>query len=205
MRDVLLLKDTGWLADAFQRNSGLTTMLTGIAGLRIRGPMPLKDAAAMRPEDAEGYRAAIYLNTSPFTVIDLCSVPLPLRRRMCVLTLAQDVVMLAAIEATYVSNVLPLTEHGERRGGAALARDVLTAIGAASAQRRDGTMREATGATRSELSIVRMLLAGKTTEEIAVCLNVSPKTVNAHVSNLLRASSAPSRLELVRRLTADYF
>lgn len=55
------------------------------------------------------------------------------------------------------------------------------------------------GLTRREQEILTHVVAGRTYREIADALVLSEKTVSSHISNMLRKTGAPNRVELARR------
>ena len=55
--------------------------------------------------------------------------------------------------------------------------------------------------TRRELELLPMLSAGLANKQIAEKLNISERTVKAHVSNVLQKTGSLSRHELARRMT----
>jgi DNA-binding NarL/FixJ family response regulator len=56
------------------------------------------------------------------------------------------------------------------------------------------------GLTRSELRIVRLLLQGYETREIARRADASEKTVNAHISNVLGKLGYRDRAQLIAKV-----
>lgn len=56
------------------------------------------------------------------------------------------------------------------------------------------------GLTKRELEIVEQLVVGRANKEIANALELSTKTVEFHVKNILRKAGVSSRLELVCRM-----
>ena len=50
--------------------------------------------------------------------------------------------------------------------------------------------------TEREADVLRELVGGASNEEIAVNLNITPRTVKAHITNLLKKTGCRSRLEL---------
>jgi len=56
--------------------------------------------------------------------------------------------------------------------------------------------------TRTEAEVVVRLALGQTAEEIAAATGTKPKTVNAHVSNVLRGVGLPTRTALVAAVHA---
>lgn len=57
------------------------------------------------------------------------------------------------------------------------------------------------GLTRRERQVLELLLDGRNTDEMAVALRVSARTVKYHVANLLRKTGASSRIALLARLS----
>jgi DNA-binding NarL/FixJ family response regulator len=49
-----------------------------------------------------------------------------------------------------------------------------------------------------EIEIVELVTAGLTNEEIAVKLDISKRTVDNHISNILKKTSTDNRVSLVR-------
>lgn len=56
--------------------------------------------------------------------------------------------------------------------------------------------------TRRETEVVRFLLAGAANKEIARVLGCSPRTIEVHVSSILRKSGVASRTELLAKFVA---
>lgn len=56
------------------------------------------------------------------------------------------------------------------------------------------------GLTKRELEIVEQLVVGRANKEIANALELSTKTAEFHVKNILRKAGVSSRLELVCRM-----
>ena len=63
--------------------------------------------------------------------------------------------------------------------------------------------RYAYGLTPRELTIVKLLAAGKSNKEIAVALSISPVTVSSHVKSILRKMHANSRAEAAVRAVRE--
>lgn len=59
------------------------------------------------------------------------------------------------------------------------------------------TYSRATDLTPTELRLIRFLLVGKETSDIAEEMRVSPKTVNAHFSNILQKLNLQRRMQIV--------
>ena len=57
--------------------------------------------------------------------------------------------------------------------------------------------------TAGELRVARMAAAGATNSEIAVWLQISPKTVETHLTRTYRKASVRSRTELAYLLTTE--
>ncbi len=55
--------------------------------------------------------------------------------------------------------------------------------------------------TRREQEVCRLLVQGRTTEQIADDLYISPKTVRVHVANIMKKLSCSNRTELVLKLS----
>jgi DNA-binding CsgD family transcriptional regulator len=62
---------------------------------------------------------------------------------------------------------------------------------------------DAYGLTRRERDVVRLLASGHARHEIAVCLHLSPHTVDDHVKRLFGKLDVHSRSELTYRLFLD--
>jgi DNA-binding NarL/FixJ family response regulator len=58
------------------------------------------------------------------------------------------------------------------------------------------------GLTKREFEVVEQLVAGRANKEIANALELSTKTVEFHVKNILRKAGVSSRLEFVCRMLA---
>lgn len=54
--------------------------------------------------------------------------------------------------------------------------------------------------TPHEAEVARLIAAGRTNREIAAALDVSPKTVEAHLSRIYRKLEVRSRTELAIRM-----
>ena len=67
---------------------------------------------------------------------------------------------------------------------------------AAPARRGSGEARRVL--TEREVEVLRMLASGRTVREVAALLDLSPKTVDAHKTNMMRKLKLHSRLELFR-------
>jgi len=87
---------------------------------------------------------------------------------------------------------------GARPLGAAIA-DVLEEVGE-SAERRSGEKAgRASGLTRRQVEVMRLIAAGLTNKEIAHKLYLSPRTVDMHVGNILDRLDCRSRSEAVHK------
>lgn len=115
------------------------------------------------------------------------------RARTVVFTTAKDLVYLDAIAAFHVSGIL-VPERSDALKSALYA--------AAFATR---TYARGTDLTPTELRLVRLLFAGLETSEMAAILSVSPKTINAHFSNILQKLNLSSRLEILSNLIETDF
>lgn len=202
---VTVVRDDGWAADAIYAGSFAAALLH--SGLNVTRVIRMDEAAAapfMR-EPALAGDAVLYLNTDPTAVHRVCDWPLRVRRRTGVLTLALHRIALAAIEYMYVSTVTE-TPRGVPRPLAdqELGRLLATAAAAAAADRRDGRMRSGAQVARAQAAIVRLLMAGFDTAEIAERLCINAKTVNAQISSLLRLEGVANRTVLLGRLTVGY-
>ena len=60
--------------------------------------------------------------------------------------------------------------------------------------RHPGTTRELSS---RELDVLQLVATGKTDSEIADRLSISPRTVGAHISNMLNKTNVSNRVELV--------
>lgn len=110
------------------------------------------------------------------------------RARTLVVTQADHLAYLDCIASHHVSGVVRSTERNALISGI---------YAAASSQR---TYHWQSGLTYMELRVVRLLLGGQDTRDIAAELLVSYKTVNAHISNVLCKLGYASRAQLVARL-----
>lgn len=107
------------------------------------------------------------------------------RAKTLVITQATHPAYLDCIASFHVSGVAQATdEHA-----------VLAGFYAAAASQR--TYQYKSPLTYMELRVVRLLLTGSGTNEIAASLGISFKTVNAHVSNVLAKLGCESRTQLV--------
>ena len=81
-------------------------------------------------------------------------------------------------------------------------RQELEGIGAsAAANRLDALLKKRTnvrpgGLTRRELEVLALIVEGRTDNEIAELLFISPRTVSTHVGNMLAKANAINRVEL---------
>lgn len=114
------------------------------------------------------------------------------RGRTIVVTQSSHNAYLDAIGSYHVSGVLDRADE-ER---------MLSSIYAAAASLR--TYRWRSGLTYMELRVTRLLLKGYDTSGIAGLLRVSPKTVNAHVSNILTKLGYDSRTQYLAALVSQH-
>jgi len=107
------------------------------------------------------------------------------RAKTLVITQATHPAYLDCIASFHVSGVaLATDEHA-----------ILAGFYAAAASQR--TYQYRSTLTYMELRVVRLLLTGSGTNDIAASLGISFKTVNAHVSNVLAKLGCDSRTQLV--------
>ena len=158
--------------------------------LRVAHPLYVDMAYAILPMyrfDSQGdyADAATLLLDFPLTwsLKELNRMTIHERARTVVFTTAKNHVYLDAIAGFHVSGIL----IPERSG-------FLTAAlySAAFAMR---TYARGTDLTPTELRLVRLLLSGLETKEMAEVMGVSPKTVNAHFSNILQKLNFANLLE----------
>lgn len=114
------------------------------------------------------------------------------RARTIVVTQSSNGAYLDAIGSYHVSGVLERSDD-ER---------LLSCVYAAAASLR--TYRWRSGLTYMELRVSRLLLRGFDTKDIAEVLRVSPKTVNAHVSNILTKLGHDSRAQYIAALVSHH-
>lgn len=57
--------------------------------------------------------------------------------------------------------------------------------------------------TSAELNVVEMLILGQCTNEISGCLNVNPRTVNSHISNIIGKLYYKDRTQLVANIMGN--
>lgn len=114
------------------------------------------------------------------------------RGRTLVVTQSAHNAYLDAIGSYHVSGVLDRPDE----------ESMLSSIYAAAASLR--TYRWRSGLTYMELRVTRLLLRGNDTSGIAELLRVSPKTVNAHVSNILTKLGYDSRTQYLAALVSQH-
>lgn len=114
------------------------------------------------------------------------------RGRTIVVTQSSHAAYLDAIGSYHVSGVIDNAEEDR----------LLSCVYAASASLR--TYRWRSGLTYMELRITRLLLRGLDTAAIADALRVSPKTVNAHISNILNKLGHESRTQYLAALVGQH-
>lgn len=107
------------------------------------------------------------------------------RARTLVVTQAVHPAYLDSLASYHVSSVVVSTD----RNG------LLSGVYSAAASQRSYHWRS--GLTYMELRVTRLLIRGKETKEIAEDLQVSYKTVNAHVSNILCKLGLASRAQFL--------
>lgn len=134
--------------------------------------------------------SAILLLDFPLTwaVRELNTMSIRARSRTVVFTTAQSVAYHDAIAAFHVSGVV-IPDRIMQLPSALYA--------AAYAMR---TYARYTDLTPTELRLIRLLLSGKETEDMASEMRVSRKTINAHFSNILQKLNISSRLHIVTEL-----
>jgi len=87
---------------------------------------------------------------------------------------------------------------GARPLASEVAREV-AALGESVGRRLGGRSDDASGLSRRERDVVRLLVVGRTNREIAQELFLSPRTVDMHVRNILRKLDCRSRVEAAGR------
>jgi DNA-binding CsgD family transcriptional regulator len=110
------------------------------------------------------------------------------RARTMVATQATHPAYLDCLASYHVSSVVASTDEPSLLSGV---------YAAATAQR---TFHWRSGLTYMELRVVRLLLRALETNAVAERLSISPKTVNAHVSNVLCKLGLQSRSQLIAAL-----
>lgn len=144
---------------------------------------------------ADDKPTAILLLDFPLTwaVRELNTMAIRKRSRTVVFTTAKSTAYLDAIAAFHVSGVV-VPDFLPQLNSALYA--------AAFAMR---TYARGTDLTPTELRLIRYLLSGKETEDMASEMQVSRKTINAHFSNILQKLNVSSRLHIVTdMLRSDY-
>ncbi|MBX3142664.1 MAG: helix-turn-helix transcriptional regulator [Trueperaceae bacterium] len=115
------------------------------------------------------------------------------RSRTIVVTQRSHNAYLDTLGSYHVSAVLDRGSEDDR---------LLSSVFAASIGLR--TYKWRSGLTYMELRITRLLLKGLDTSGIAESLRVSPKTVNAHISNILTKLGHESRTQYLAALVGQY-
>ena len=107
-----------------------------------------------------------------------------------------------AVEArVHLSNALRTFERLGARPWAGRARRELTATGDRSTPQREHERRA--DLTPQELRVALQVAEGKTNNEVASALFVTPKTIEAHLGRIYRKLGVRSRSELTRRLISE--
>lgn len=134
--------------------------------------------------------AATLLLDFPLTwaLRQLNTMPIRERARTVVYTTARSEAYLDAIAGFHVSGVISTNRLVH----------LSSALHAAAYAMR--TYARSTDLTPTELRLIRYLLTGKATEDMASEMRVSPKTINAHFSNILQKLNVSSRLHIVTDL-----
>jgi DNA-binding CsgD family transcriptional regulator len=93
--------------------------------------------------------------------------------------------------------------HAERRSAGVATVTAFNVAGetySAIISSRVDELAEAHALTHREREILQFLLLGRSSEEIASALGITPRTVKYHQQNLLRKLGADSRVDLTRLL-----
>lgn len=145
-------------------------------------PISMLEAAAADMQN----RATLLFDFAPtWALRELNRMSIWERARTVVFTTVSNLVYLDAIAAFHVSGII-VPERLD---------SLHTALYAAAFAMR--TYSRGTDLTPTELRLVRLLLAGYDTKKMAEEMGVSPKTVNAHFSNILQKLNLTNRIDIL--------